>query len=202
MSADLQYIAGAVKPYRTGHSLDIDATTLGTLGYKYLHKPMQQIVLKKTSQAGRYPISHVFLWRAKNAFYLMSPHQSIALMSRDLTAKIGSRYFCTLDSDIHRLVGDPSAISTVTMLDDCYVLEVSPKQLRSGNMSYTKSLNEYTAHMHPIFSDKVHMSLAKKLISFPICADSSNKDHIWEKRELERNHREIIKGLERHISGN
>ncbi len=107
--------------YRRGITLAIPPKDLMTLSIIHSHKRANQHFMSSNKKL---PRSHLVVIEGKDEVHIMSPHQSIAYMSKKLIAQIPDRIFFTLDSELEKIFSD-TPIYTPSADDGLVMSEVS-----------------------------------------------------------------------------
>src|SRR6185503_1652873 len=76
------------------------ADELMALCVLYLHDRMAPYFVNRNK---KWPRGHLLAFEGKDTLHLMSPHQTIAIMDKDVVSGIPDRFFFTLDSELEKL---------------------------------------------------------------------------------------------------
>lgn len=92
---------GALDEYKNGFELDIPPPKMMALSLRHMHDRMKPYLV---NQSKKFPKGHVLVFEGKDTVHLMSPHQTIAWMSKEAVAASPDRFFFTLDSEIEKII--------------------------------------------------------------------------------------------------
>ncbi len=111
------------------------------------------------------PKSHLLIFEGKDELSIMSPHQSIAYMSKDVISKIPDRIFFTLDSELEKITD--RAIYTPRAKDGLVMAEVSGKADIYARKD-AETIEEYCKVFHQRVPENGLYGLFSQEMSFPV----------------------------------
>lgn len=172
--------------FRKGFSISIEAKELMTLSLKHAHLRANQHFVKSNKKL---PRSHLLIFEGKDRVHIMSPHQTIAYMSKDVIAKIPNRFFFTLDSELEKLTsGEP--IYTPSYSDDLVVSEVSG-MVESYARLECESVGEFCSRFKSRIPEESLYGLFLQPMTFPIDRNLLGDRWYMEEYEIEAMKKEI-----------
>lgn len=155
--------------YRNGLSITIPPAELMSLSLLHTHPRAEHHFVKKN---GNLPRIHLLIFEAENEVSIMTPHQSIAYISRDIIAKIPDRIFFTLDSELDKIVGN-NPIYTPCAEDALVMCEVSGDNVEIYERKEVKNIEEYCVvfrqripeyNLYPLFLQKMAFPIDRDML--------------------------------------
>lgn len=150
--------------YKTGLALAIPAKTLMTLALLHVHPRANYHFVKQNKKL---PRIHLLIFEGKDEVSIMSPHQSIAYMSKEVIGNIPDRFFFTLDSELDKLAGEKD-IYTPCAKDALVMSEVSAENVEIYERKETADVAEYCNVFRQRIPEKSLYKLFMQEMSFPI----------------------------------
>lgn len=133
-------IMPVLNKYRNTVSINIPADKMMAECFNHAHPRIQPYIVRNE----KYTRGHIIIWRGSDTVHIMSPHQTLAWVSRELIAGIPDRFFFTLDSEIEKIapgvdVYQPCREDALVMLEISENIPASPRKEMSTAEQYAAS---------------------------------------------------------------
>ena len=93
--------AAELDTYRGGVSIGVPPARLMAMALKNMHGRMTPYLL---TDANKYPSGHLIVMEGRERVHIMSPHQTLAWMSKEAIEHVPERIFFTLDSELDKII--------------------------------------------------------------------------------------------------
>ncbi len=133
-------IQSVLDKYKDGYGLNIPAAKMMTECFNHAHDRIKPYIVENKN----YTRGHIIIWRGRDTVHIMSPHQTLAWVSRDLISAIPDRFFFTLDSEIEKIapgvdVYQPCREDGLVMLEISEDIPASPRKEMATAEQYAMS---------------------------------------------------------------
>lgn len=157
----------SLEGYREGMRLNIPAAELMSLSLLHSHAHMESYLIK---QNRKLPRGHILIFEGKDTVHIMSPHQTIAFMSREYILQIPDRFFFTLDSELDKITDFPlyspdakDALVAVEIRGN--VQAMARKEINTSSEYCQNFLNRIPSKaLHKLFLQGMAMPIERKLL--------------------------------------
>ena len=168
----MEGICPVLDTYRRDGAISIPAGDLAAAGVAHVHSASWPWIATHNDLSKELPNVSMIVWEGKNTLHMLSPHQTILYLDREVMPNVPRRFYITLDSELDKIVpGYP--IYCPKPEDGLFLVEVtSVKQRPMPLMNY--SLEHYSRSFWAsaqeskdywrIFSEDIIDSLNRTLI--------------------------------------
>lgn len=183
---DANTIGKALENYRDGMSIKISPEDLISLSILHAHDRIKPYFVGKNK---KFPKGHLLIFEGKDQIHLMSPHETLAYISKEVIEKIPDRFFFTLDSEIEKIVGQ-TPIYTPMAADGLAMLEISGN-VPSTPRSEVEDSEEYCTRFISHIPEKGQQKLFMQSMTMPLNRNMMGDRWYMEEEEIESMKKEI-----------
>jgi hypothetical protein len=130
LSTRLEGICPAVEAYRREGAISIPAADLASLSVAHIHSASWSWIATNKNLANELPNACMIAWEGPDQLHLLSPHQTILYLDRELLGKLAPRFFITLDSELAKIIPESCELYCPRKEDGLYLVEVTPESVR------------------------------------------------------------------------
>lgn len=157
----------AIAPHRLGDVISVEAPDLMAFALNCLHPSMNSLLMNNRPAGPAWPAHHATFWEEDTTLRMISPHQSPAFVKASLLAKVGDRFFFTLDSELDKLIEVGETVHAPLAQDGLVLAELSPVEIDAPKEPYTDA-TRYARLFWQRVENRRHLTFFNQENAFPI----------------------------------
>jgi hypothetical protein len=130
LSTCMEEICPAIDRYRQDGVIEIPAGDLAALSVKHIHSASWSWIATNKNLATELPTPYMIAWEGKDTLHMLSPHQTILYLDRELLRNLPKRFYITLDSELDKIIPANCPIYCPRPEDAMYLVEVTSVKQR------------------------------------------------------------------------
>lgn len=122
--------------------ISVPAAELTSISIKNVHSASQAWIITNNDLETQLSNVHVVIWEAEDKLHMLSSHQTILYIDREVLRKVPKRFFVTLDSELDKLIPKDCPVYCPKLEDEICLIEMTSEKQRPMELAYT-SIEEF-----------------------------------------------------------
>lgn len=137
VSTCMETVCPAVEPYRQkSGAIAVPAADLAALSVSHVHSASWSWIVTNKDMSTELPNVYMLVWEGKDSLHMLSAHQTVLYVDREIMRRVPKRFYVTIDSELDKFIPKDCPIYCPKLKDAIFMIEVTPTMQRMRELTH------------------------------------------------------------------